>query len=119
MSVYRVFQLYRRGDKSVLNNLMDVAPHSDGALAEALGDTFGEILCAKPRTFLSAVAKRPRKEHDTILFLATAGDGSGMGCRQIPALRRRLNSISMRRGDLLSSLARECLIQLDKNNRDN
>jgi hypothetical protein len=118
-SVDKVFQFYQRGDKSVLNNLMDVAPYSDGAVAEALGVDFGEILCAKPRTFLSAVAKRLRKEHEALLSLATVGDGSGMGCRQMAALRRRLKRISVSRGDRLAGLARECLIQLDENNRDN
>ncbi|MCA1815756.1 MAG: hypothetical protein LC746_04990 [Acidobacteria bacterium] len=118
-SVDKVFQLYQRGDKSVLKNLMDVAPGSDGALSEALGMAFGEILCTKPRTYLSAVAMRPRKEHETLLFLATAGDGSGMGCRQIVALRRRLKRISVSRGDRLAGLASECLVQLNENNRDN
>ncbi|MDT7541033.1 MAG: hypothetical protein QOE33_937 [Acidobacteriota bacterium] len=119
MSVDEVAELYKQGDKNVMTNLMDVAPHSDGALSESLGVFFGELICEKPRTFLAAVARRPRSERENLLFLASAGDGSGMPCRHLPVLRRRLKNISTNRSDKLSSLARECLVQVNKNNKTN
>lgn len=115
-SVSKVAQLYEQGDKSVLPKLMDVAPKSDGALAEALGDFFSELLCHRPRTFLRAVAKRPPSEQDNLLILAAAADGSGMGCRRLDVLRHRLKAISRNRNDRLASLAQRCLAQVNKYN---
>lgn len=115
-SVYRVGELYRRGDASVLPKLMDVAPHSDGALSEGLGEFFSGLLCRRPETFLRAVATRPRREHDNLLLLAAAGDGSGMNCRNIAGLRRRLNELSRSRNRRLAALAVKSLGQVNKHN---
>jgi hypothetical protein len=119
MSVDGVARLYERGDRSVLTKLMDVARNADGALAEALGDFFSGLLCDKTETFLNAVARRPRSEQDTLLFLASSGDGGGMGCRRMGILRRRLKLISQRRNGRLAGVARRCLAQVDDNNADN
>ena len=114
--VDRVAELYKRGDKSVLPKLMDVAPHSDGALSESLGVFFSDLLCRQPRTFLQAVATRPRSEQDNLLFLAAAADGSGMGCRDMAGLHRRLKEISRNRNGRLPGLAGRCLAQVNEHN---
>lgn len=116
MSVARVAELYKRGDTAVLRNLMDVAPHSDGALSESLGEFFSELLCHKPETFLRAVATRPRSEQDHLLFLAATADGSGMGCKNMSSLRQRLKAISQKQNNRLANLARRCLAQVNKYN---
>ena len=116
MSVYRVADLYKRGDTSVLPRLMDVAPRSDGALSEALGDFFSELLCREPETFLRAVATRPRREHDNLLFQAAVADGGGMGCRNMAGLRRRLNALSRSRNRRLAALAAKSLGQVNEHN---
>ena len=117
-SVYRVAELYQRGDVSVLARLMDVAPHSDGALSEALGDFFSQLLCNKPETFLRAVATRPVTEHANLLLLAAVADGGGMGCGKLTALRRRLKAIAQRPNDHLALLAKVCLTQVNQHNPD-
>jgi hypothetical protein len=116
MSVFRVADLYRRGDTGVLPGLMDVAPKSDGALSEALGDFFSGLLCRGPETFLRAVATRPRREHDKLLHLAAAGDGSGMGCPNMAGLRRRLGGLSRSRNPRLAALALKSLGRVNKHN---
>jgi len=118
-SVDRVARLYERGDTGVLPKLMDVAPRSDGAPSEALGDFFSRLLCRKPKTYLRAVATRPRRERDNLLFLAAAADGGGMGCRDLAGLRRRLGRISLDRNDKLAGLAKSCLEQVNKHNPAN
>jgi hypothetical protein len=115
-SVDRVGDLYKRGDASVLPKLMDVAPKSDGALSEALGSFFSDLLCGRPETFLRAVAARPRREHDNLLFLAAAADGGGMGCRNMAGLRRRLNGLSRSRNRRLAAVALKSLEQVNKYN---
>ena len=119
LTVYRVANLYERGDTSVLQKLMAVAPNSRGVLSVALGDVFTDLLCRKPRSFLRAVAKRPRSEQDKLLFLAVAGDGSGMGCEELDSLRKRLRVMARSRNDGLSGLAARCLVQVDKYNPTN
>jgi hypothetical protein len=116
MSVYRVARLYERGDRSVLPKLMDVAPRSDGALAEGLGEFFSDLLCRRPETYLRAVTTRPRREHDKLLLLAAAADGGGMGCRDMAGLRRRLNGLSRGRNRRLAALAVKSLEQVNKHN---
>ncbi|MDQ3744988.1 MAG: hypothetical protein M3444_11455 [Acidobacteriota bacterium] len=116
-SVDRVAELYKQGDTGVLPKLMDVAPRSDGALSESLGVFFSDLLCHKPRTFLRAVATRPRSEHDRLLNLAATADGGGMGChRGMARLRRRLKEISRNRNDRLAGLAKRCLAQVNEHN---
>jgi hypothetical protein len=111
-----VVKLYKRGDHSVLRNLMDVAPNSDGALSEELGEFFSEILCDRPRDFLTAVLKRNIGEHENLLFLAAVADGGGMGCRNISSLRRSLIAIKKDRKDKLHRLAVVCLTLVNKYN---
>lgn len=118
MSVVNVAQLYEQGDTSVLPKLMDVAPHSDGALSAGLGSFFGDLLCHKPLTFLRAVSKRPRSEQDNLLFLAVAGDGGGMGCRGLDGVRHKLKTVARNRSDRLANLARRCLAQMNKHNQN-
>jgi hypothetical protein len=118
MAVYRAAELYKQGDQSILQNLMDTAPHSDGALSEALGEVFSDLLCDKPVTFLKAVARRQQSVQSNLLFLAAAGDGSGMGCTSIESLRNKLKAISRRRNDPIANLAKRCLVQVNKYNND-
>jgi hypothetical protein len=58
MAVNKAEKLYKQGDQSILQILMDIAPNSDGALSEALGEVFSNILCDKPMTFLKEVSRR-------------------------------------------------------------
>jgi hypothetical protein len=115
-NVLDVARLYDRGDRSVLKDLMDVVPNSDAALSEALGDFFSELLCKRPRTFLAAVSKRPRREHHDLLSLAAVADGGGMDCRNIRALRQTLNAIKRNPREKLRRLAGECLLMVNKYN---
>ncbi|HSF23080.1 MAG TPA: hypothetical protein VLE20_02555 [Blastocatellia bacterium] len=47
-----ITRLIRRGDASLLSELFNAASWSDGALSEALSDTFGEQLVRNPKDFL-------------------------------------------------------------------
>ena len=115
-SVYKVARLYQQGDKSVLPKLMDVTPRSDGALSEALGDFFNELLCDQPKTFLQAVARRPRAQQDKLLLLAAAADGSGMGGRKLASLRQRLAPLARQPNASLATLAKRCLVFVNQQN---
>ncbi len=116
--IFEAAKLYKRGDQSILQILMDIATHSDGALSEALGEIFSNLLCDEPMTFLKAVARRQQSEQSNLLFLAADGGGGGMGCESIASLRKKLKAISERRNDPLANLAKSCLMQVDKYNND-
>ncbi len=115
-SVYKVARLYQQGDKSVLPKLMDVAPHSDGAISEALGDFFSDLLCTQPKTFLQAVATRPQAQQDKLILLTAAADGSGMGCKNLALLRQRLLTLSRQKNEPLAKLAKRCLAFVNEQN---
>ena len=108
--------LYKKGDKALLPRLLDVAPNSDGALAEAIGEFLSELLCDHPITFLRALASRRRSEWKNLSFHAATADGSGMGCRNMDSLRRTLRAISRRRNDRLAVPAAICLLNVNKYN---
>jgi hypothetical protein len=115
-AIYNVAELYHQGDVSVLPNLMDVAPNSDGALSEGLGEFLSELLCHKPETFLRAVIGRPQLEQGRLLYLAVSADGSGMGCQQIKTLRHKLKILAQSKKHPLKNIARRCLVGVNKHN---
>lgn len=115
-SVGKVARLYKKGDVSVLSAIMDVAPRSDGALSEALGDFFSELLCQQTEIFLQAVAHRPQSEQGTLLMLAAVADGGGIGCKEINFLRQKLKRIAQNKKHPLSKLAGRCLVAVNRYN---
>lgn len=70
--------LFKRRDRALLPPLLDAGLVSDGALAESLGDFYGELLWKEPRTFLKALASRRRSDQRHLARLAGGMDGSGM-----------------------------------------
>ena len=108
--------LYRRGDKSLLVPLLDAGLVSDGALSEALGSFYGESLSKEPRTFLKALASRPRKEQRQLAWLAGAMDGSGMPKEMLRQVRAVLRNIGAQRQNRLSSVARLGLSEVNRAN---
>lgn len=116
MSLYKAADLYKQGDINMLSVIMDVAPHSDGALSEALGEFFSGLLCQHTETFLHAVANRPAREHGHLLMLAASADGGGMGCQRMKALRKKLKTLAQNKKQRLANIARRCLAEVNKHN---
>jgi hypothetical protein len=83
--------LYQRGDKPLLDPLLDAGLVSDGALSESLGSFYGELLSNEPLTFLKALASRPRKEQHQLAWLAGAMDGGGMPKEMLRQMRAVLS----------------------------
>ena len=108
--------LYRRGDKSLLGPLLDAGLISDGALSQSLGSFYGELLSKEPRTFLNALASRPRKEQRQLAWLAGAMDGSGMPKEMLQQVRAVLSKMGAQRRNRLSSVARLSLAEVDRAN---
>jgi hypothetical protein len=117
--VANVIDLYDRGDYSLLKPLLDAGLSSDGALAEELGDFYSNVLSRNPRRFLASVKSRPAKQKHQLCWMAGATDGSGMGTTMLRNVRRSLRVISSRRNDLLSSVARVCLADVNRANAPN
>ena len=109
--------LYKRGDKSLLEPLLDAGLISDGALSASLGVFYGELLLKKPRTFLKALGHRPRKEQRQLAWHAGAMDGSGMPKEMMRQVRAELSKIGAQRRSRLSSVARLSLSEVDRANK--
>jgi hypothetical protein len=70
--------LYSRGDKLVLDPLLDAAPKADAIVAEGLGSTFDDMIAADARPFVTALARRPPPQQREVCKLVAAADGGGM-----------------------------------------
>ena len=111
--------LYDRGDRSLLRPLLDAGLHSDGALAEMLGDFYSDVLEKNPRAFLSSLRSRPIAQQRRLCWSASVTDGSGMGTQTLRNVRYSLRVISSRRNDRLSPVARVCLANVNRANASN
>ena len=109
--------LYQSGDNSLLVPLLDAGLVSDGALSASLGVFYGELLSKEPHTFLKAIASRPRKEQRQLAWLAGAMDGSGMPKEMLREVRVELSRIGAQRRNLLSSVARLSLAEVNRANK--
>jgi hypothetical protein len=96
--------------------LLDAGRTSDGALGEILGNFYSNVLVKTPRAFLFALRSRPSKQQRHLCWMAGATDGSGMGTEMLRQVRHSLRVISSRRNDSLSSVARICLINVNRAN---
>lgn len=108
--------LYQRGDTALLGPLLDAGLVSDGALSASLGVFFGELLSEEPRTFLRALASRPRREQRRLARLAGGMDGGGMPEEMLRRVRAELSRIGARRRDRLSAVARLSLSEVNRAN---
>jgi hypothetical protein len=116
--VDQAIDLYQRGDKIVLNPLLDLGLKSDGHMSETLGIFFGEdVLWKNPRLFLLSLVSRPKQQQRTLAFLAGAMDGGGMEENVFRDVRAKLLRISRRANDPLSSIAKVCLSSVVQANR--
>ena len=103
--------LYEKGDRSLLTPLLNAGLESDGALSEALGTFYSDVLFSQTKGFLIALSRRPKKEQKTLAFLAVSADGSGNPENWNVKIKSRLREIADARGKV-SLTARLCLGQL-------
>jgi hypothetical protein len=108
--------LYDHGDRALLRPLLDAGIHSDAALSEMLGDFYSNVLSNNPRRFLSSLRSRSFKQQRHLCWMAGNTDGSGMGTDMLDHVRRSLRVIASRRNDPLSSIARPCLVNVNRAN---
>jgi len=108
-------KLYQKGDKSLLKPLLDAGLTSDGALSETLGDFYSNVLWRNPREFVGALTSHRKEEQHSLCRLAATTDGSGMENDMLRDVRRKLRRMRSQRGRL-ASVARICLLEVDKAN---
>ncbi len=109
--------LYKRGDKSLLNPLVDAGLVSDGALSETLGSFYGELLSERPIEFLNALHSRTRKDQEKLALLAAVMDGSGMSNKMFIVTIAKLRRISSQKNNHLAGVAKVCLKEIEKENQ--
>ena len=110
-----LIELYQRGDKSLLNPLLEAGLTSDGALSEILGDFYSDVLWKNPREFLQGLKSRSKKDQQSLSWLAAATDGSGMSDDMLRDIQRNLRRIASQPGQL-TSVASICLREVDRVN---
>jgi hypothetical protein len=108
--------LFERGDKSLLQPLLDAGLVSDGALSESLGVFYADLLWKEPRIFLRALASRPRSEQHSLASLAGSTDGSGMPVKMLREVRAELEKLGRQR-NRLAPVARLSLAEVIRANK--
>lgn len=93
--IYMVISRYWRGDRSLLNPLLDTRRVADGALGELLTEFYSEVIQKRPRTFLNNLLNRPKVEQENLLLHATLMDE-----KALKRVRRNLRQIANSRGRL-------------------
>ena len=106
--------LYKHGDRSLLRPLLDAGRHSDGALAELLGDYYSDVLTARPRSFLLSLNSRSLKQQRHLCWMAGATDGGGMNASTLRKARRSLRGFSSDKN--LAGVARICMSEVNRVN---
>ncbi|MBI3651693.1 MAG: hypothetical protein HY231_11805 [Acidobacteria bacterium] len=101
-----------------MNPLLDVGLKSDADLAEGLGSFFADVLRQEPERFLQALLKRPVNEQLHLAWMAGVEDGGGMPGDTLQAVRVSLKRIVARNHDPLAKVARRCLAEIEKANKD-
>lgn len=109
-----LIKLRKQGHKGILRPLLEGWRYSDGALAEILGDFYGESLERNPKEFVTTLTRFPPKDQKGICELAGGGDGGGMS----PETERRvLTSLKVIGGDVANRSARS--VRAGINDSDN
>jgi len=107
---------YNHGDHDLLKPLLEAGRSSDGALAEILGDFYSDLLLKKPHTFLASIRLRPSKQQRHLCWMAGKADGSGLQQNMLSDVQTTLGGISSQRRNRLSSVAKICLIEVNRAN---
>jgi len=97
-------RLIHRGDKALLQVLFAASPWSDGALAEALSDTFSDELRSDPKEFLSQLKETPQDTRLKVYKLIRFGS---LTADDVKGLRTQVQSLA--RTGPISQVAREIL----------
>jgi hypothetical protein len=104
-----VAALYRRGDHSLLPQLMKIGPSSDGALSEFLGNFYADVLVGQPQSFVTALRPFAPLAQRSICDVAGGRDGGGMSPKELQSLHRQLNHIG-------GNTAERCLAAVEHTN---
>jgi hypothetical protein len=97
-------RLISGGDKSLLSLGFNAVNRADGALAEAMDDTFDDQLAHDPKSFLSELSKQPKRvRRDVDDYIAASTDQ--FGYTDVDKLKRYLESVPGRSS--LSQTAKE------------
>ena len=103
-------QLAAHGDSRLLPPLLDAGTHDAPALAQPLGEFYGDLLLDDPRAFLARVRKLPAAGQRRIAALAAAAPRRDASGGLSPAMRRDvmrdLEAITRRKRDKLAPAAR-------------
>jgi len=102
--------LYESGHREVLQPLLTMGPHSDAALAETLGEFYGDLLSRRPLEFLTAIRPTAVRIQSDLCLLAGGEDGSGMPPNDLKQVREQLKHL----GD---DVALRCLEQIETVNK--
>lgn len=109
-----LIELYKKGDKSLLNPLLDADRNSDGALSEILGVFYADVLVEQTYDFLLALSNRPKSEQAKLVESAVIADGSGNTASWKKKTTGNLKKFALNKNRKLASVAKICLRKLDE-----
>lgn len=107
-----LISLYNKGNKALLNPLLDANRKSDGALSALLGTFYADVLQKQTVDFLSALKKRNKKEQIDLAKSAIRADGGGNLESWTIDTKKRLRRYTSNKNNKLYSVAKICLKEM-------
>jgi hypothetical protein len=102
-----IIQLYRRGHSELLVTILKAVERSDAALAEELGDFYGDQLSSHPRRFIAALSHLSVEAQKAICGRAGASGEEGTKPQVEGEILRRLAILN-------SPVAARCIVNVKK-----
>jgi len=103
--------LFDRGDKSVLDPLLEASRATDSALVEALGSTYDDLVSRDSRAVIATTSRRPLKDQRRICHMIATGDGTGLPDENVNEVISSLETMAREVGPVAST-AMMCLSEI-------
>lgn len=95
--------LFQRGDKFVLDPLLDAAKVNDSLLTETLSSSYQDMILQDTRTVITAISRRSLKDQRSLCKMIATGDGSGFPSDSTPKLTSSLEEMARGLGPIAST----------------
>lgn len=95
--------LVQRGDKTLLDPLLEAAKGADPTLTELLGSSYQELLVQNSGTVITAISRRPAQEQRRLCHMIAAGDGTGVPDEDAEEITSALQALTKGVGPVAST----------------
>jgi hypothetical protein len=86
--------LFERGDKTVLDPLLDASKVTAPSIVEVLGLTYQDMVSSNPHAVITAISRRSGRDQRHLCHMIATGDGSGLHEDSVPEITSALEEVA-------------------------